>query len=392
MPPGRGGRDRGRGRGVASVGPGMRRGDMNRPDPRLIMTFRAFRDRSDPRQWPTEGLCSRPDSRRMTHCRGIMPSLSDPAVLRSFRGRRCGGPLRSCHALQQAQESEVGSEIALRESDNGGKDHKDLAKQDTVGAKGRTGRRRCASSGALWYAYRERLPKVEHIDRRSRVSGGNLSQTSGDEDNRAMTCNKEKLTKKGCRRVWRQFMRRRLHECTTKPSPPGGPHLPGPFMWGSPMQGTGHRRMPSTMLHRLRRLLAVLETEIGQQGVSENSKSETNQGPRRARLQARLRRLIEHIERQKDGIDGISTTHGRYSHKRSQRVQKSQACEKTRLSNEAVRSSDDGAKDADDCAMSTKRRGPLEDWRAFQEDVEQLQIAEERSTTPSHEDESNERS
>ena len=191
--------------------------------------------------------------------------------------------------------------------------------------------------------------------------------------------NKDAHIKKGRRQAWRKHMRRRFHGDAPRPSPTGGPQLPRPFTWRSLVQGPGTHRMPSTMLHRIHRLLTALETEIGQRSVPESNTRDASQGPHRARLQARLQRLADHIELQKGGHH---SRHGQCMHKRSQGLQKSERCENNEVSDEEETAPDDGTNAIGDVTMLKERQGLLEDCREFQEHVEQLQDAKGGSTTP----------
>ena len=118
-----------------------------------------------------------------------------------------------------------------------------------------------------------------------------------------------KFSRKEYRQAWRRFMRRQMHGCPPHAFYGGGPPQAWLPPWGSPVPAgptPSHHMAPRPILHKLRRLLTAMEAETGVQTEDgKDQATKTNVGTnseasdsthRQTRFQARLRRLIDHIE------------------------------------------------------------------------------------------------
>ena len=379
MPHGRGGRGCGRGRGMDRGCPRMGRGGMGRPDPRW-MTFGGPHGRPDPRQtifghWgqrhggfegfahhshiPWQGpqnMCVSPNMPWAGHL-GMGWPVRMP-LGRPCGGRGCGRPLnawRFCYA--------------------------ENAREDKMGNKESSGT--CSDSD---------------------------SDQPEDATNEEKTCDsqKTKVPKKECRRTWRRFMRRQMRGCPRHAFYGGGPSQAWLPPWISSVHGCpvpGRPMVPPPMLHRLRRLLTAMEAETCHQ--TENSKDQenktsdeqnsktTNSTHRQARLQARLRRLIDQIEHQgEDEFPFLPPNPGMlhmrfgpgcwmmpcrrrrmFRHMRRSHRRHGERSDGNR-SEEETNEPEDITKDTEDTAMTTTNPGPLEDWQNLRQDVEDLETEE----------------
>ena len=458
MPRGPDGRGCGRGRGMGRGGFGMGRGGMGRPDPRW-MDCGGPQCGPDPRQmayggmYPGYGAMGCPPFQGPPAMWGpphMMPwagytHMGGPPHMPWFGPFGGGGPRRAwrfhklMEEMQQAENDDDKMDAQNVDSDkkNGeeeGADGKsDETRENQEGAQPSTCHGCCAARKERWGRHgHQGRPRFMRRLHKFLAQMEDASDSSSDSDDDVAATperqgcehkRKHWRGKKGCRRAWR--MRHQFQGGPPGPFYGGGPPMMGwspawtmPVGGGCPPGPPGRPGLPPHLLQRLRRLLAALESETSHQGNSGNvptsegqTGSEHAQGQtadtscRRARLQARLRRLIDHIERQNENQDSspsppwmrrmqAGTGCGRkprHIRRMLRQMRRAEMCQSSDVKNDEGLSVDDvkveGASGGD-VTMTVPNPGPLEDWENLRSDVEHLQtiqhtVPQDSESTPS---------
>ena len=451
MPRGPGGRGCGRGRGMGRGGFGMGRGGMGRPEPRW-MDCGGPQCGPDPRQmayggmYPGYGAMGCPPFQGPPAMWGPPPMMpwagyqvGPPHMpwFGPFRGRgRCWGPRRAwrfhklMEEMQQEDKDNNTDSENVKHTDKKGEDKSPdgkLGEKDGMQEEGTESSPCggcCRDGPGRWGKHQGRPWFVRRLNRflAQMEESSDTSSGSDSEDDAAAAKEKECCHhkgkkwagKKGCRRAWRQFMRRQFHGCPPGPYYGGGPPMmmgwSPAWQWSAGCGGPqGRPGLPPHLLQRLRRVLTALEADTNRQGNSEKTQASEGQtgeeqvqgqaqnadpSCRRARLQARLRRLINHVERQNENQDLYPPHHWmmqmqggagwcqkpRHMKRIIRQMRRAEKCQDGDSNEDSAEEdvTEEGAC-GDDVTMTTANPGPLEDWENLRKDVEQLQTSQNAS-------------
>ena len=347
LPRGRGGH--GRGRGVGRGCPRMGRGGMGRPDPRW-RTFGGPHGRTHPRQVPFESWSQSYGGFDGFGRHSYIPWTGPQSMWGPWEGHfdmagpprmpfggPCGGrgggrplnPWRLHKLLSKLQETcddipsrkaenmETKREDQNKDSEQGTptehcsnmeheetpeKQHEDCCHEEHMRTKRDFGPHHFNRSRFMRRLRHLLTDLVDTSDSSSDSDGDQLQDATNEDKNH--DSDDMKLSRKEYHQAWRRFMRRQMHACPPHTIYGGGPPQAWLPSWVSPVPAgpTPSQPMgPRPLLHKLRRLLTALEAETGHQtedGKDQATKTSeaSDSTHRQARLQARLRRLIDHIE------------------------------------------------------------------------------------------------